>query len=66
LAAVGTGAYSSVSDACEATIAISSQVEPIPANVEVYQSFYPIYRKLYSDLKETFAKTSEVVGRWTK
>ncbi len=61
LAAVGGGEYSSVAQACEATISISSELEPIPENVAIYESFYPIYRKLYSDLKDTFAKTSEIV-----
>ncbi len=66
LAAVGTGVYSSVAEACEATISISSRVEPIPANVAIYESFYPIYRKLYADLKDTFVKSSKVVNRWIK
>jgi xylulokinase len=63
LSAVGTGAYSTVAEACEATISISSRVEPTPENVAIYDSFYPMYRKLYSDLKDTFAKTAEIVGR---
>jgi len=63
LAAVGTGAYSSPAEACEATISISSELEPIPENVAIYESFYPIYRELYSDLKDTFAKTSDIVGK---
>jgi len=62
LAAVGTGAYSSVAEACEATISISSRTEPTPHNVAIYESFYPIYRKLYSDLKDSFARTSEIVS----
>lgn len=66
LAAVGTGVYPTVAEACEATISISSRVEPIPANAEVYDSFYPIYRRLYSDLKKTFGTTSEVVSKWTQ
>jgi len=65
LAAVGTGAYASPAEACEATISISTRVEPMAKNVAIYESFYLIYRRLYSNLKETFAETSEVVGKIT-
>jgi xylulokinase len=63
LAAVGAGEYSSPGEACEATISIRSHLDPIPENVATYDSYYPIYQKLYSDLRETFATTSEIVNK---
>ncbi len=61
LAAVGTGAYSSPAEACDATILIDSEVEPIKANTAIYDEFYPIYQKLYGDLRERFAETSRII-----
>jgi xylulokinase len=54
LAQVGTGGYSSVPEACDATIRV---VETTAKDAKVsayYDRAYPIYRKLYVDLKETF------------
>jgi len=64
LAAVGTGAYSSVAEACDSTISINSQVEPIPENVDRYNAYYQIYRKLYQDLRETFTESARIVEKY--
>jgi xylulokinase len=63
LAAVGTGAYGSVQEACETTIRVVSEVEPDPAASAIYNEYYPIYRQLYRDLKERFKQTAGVVER---
>ncbi len=61
LAAVGTGAYASVEEACDATIRIVDEVEPDAATSAIYNDYYPIYQHLYLDLKERFKQTAAVV-----
>jgi len=51
LAGVGVGVYASVPEACAQTIRIVDRVEPKPANVALYDAYYPVYRSLYSALK---------------
>jgi xylulokinase len=62
LAGVGVGAFTSVDEACERTIQITSRVEPGP-NRELYADYYPIYRSLYPSLKEQFKRVAEVTAR---
>jgi xylulokinase len=62
LAGVGVGAFSSVEEACERTIQITSRVEPGPDR-ELYADYYPIYRSLYPSLKEQFKRVAEVTAR---
>jgi xylulokinase len=57
LAAVGAGAFGSVEAACDATIKITSTIEP-GENQSVYAERYPLYRGLYPALRKTF----EAVG----
>jgi xylulokinase len=56
LAAVGAGAWSSVEEACDATIAISGRDEPVADWTKAYEDLYPLYRDLYPALKPTFDK----------
>ena len=54
LAGVGAGLYSSVEEACDKLIKFT---EPqMPANVDEYERVYQIYRGIYPQIKETFAK----------
>jgi xylulokinase len=54
LAGVGTGLYSSVEEACDKLIKFT---EPqMPENVEEYERVYQIYRGIYPQIKDTFAK----------
>ncbi|MFX1483598.1 MAG: FGGY-family carbohydrate kinase [Promethearchaeota archaeon] len=46
LGAVGTGVYSSYSEAYENMFHVEERREPIPENVEVYKKLYQIYNKL--------------------
>ena len=55
LAAVGTGAFASVEDACQQLIQVTGRTEP-GANTAVYDEIYPLYRDLYPALKSTFHK----------
>ncbi|MCK4579141.1 MAG: xylulokinase, partial [Candidatus Marinimicrobia bacterium] len=52
LAAVGSGQFASVEEACAATIHIADRMEPEAESVGIYQDYYPIYQQLYSALKE--------------
>jgi xylulokinase len=54
LAGVGTGVWSSAAEACRATIQVTDHCPPNPAEVEVYNRYYPIYRGLYASLKDEF------------
>lgn len=54
LAAVGTGRYSSVAEACRATIKVTNRLEPDAKNAGIYQQGYTIYRSLYPTLRSSF------------
>jgi xylulokinase len=54
LGAVGAGAWSSVEEACDATIAISGRDEPVAEWTKAYKDLYPRYRELYPALKPTY------------
>lgn len=55
LAAVGTGAYKSVAEACKKIIKTVDDVKPVAGNVKLYERHHEVYRKLYVDLKDDFA-----------
>jgi xylulokinase len=59
LAGVGTGVYPSVQAACAQTISVVSRTTPIEKNAAIYQRYYPIFRKLYTDLKDDFAMLAQ-------
>jgi len=61
LAGVGTGVFSSVEEACRATIRVTSRTEPTEANVNLYNRYYPQYRQLYQSLKEDFRKIHQLL-----
>lgn len=52
--AVGAGAWASIDEACAATIHVTGETTPIPAQVETYARLYPHYRALYPALTPTF------------
>lgn len=54
LAGVGTGVYKDEKEACERIIGIKTVQNPIPEQVAYYKRFYPIYKGLYTNLKDTF------------
>ena len=58
LAAVGTGAYATVADACKAAIHTVAETAPDPAAHAVYQKYNAVYRGLYPALKDQFAAVS--------
>lgn len=61
LAAVGTGAYSTVADACKAAIHTVAETAPNPGAHAVYQKYNAVYRGLYPALKDQFAAVSALI-----
>ena len=59
LAAVGTGAYASVPEACAATIREADSLAPQSAESAVYQRGYEVYRTLYPTLKPLYPQMSQ-------
>jgi xylulokinase len=62
LAAVGTGAYKTVVEACQATIKVKQGTRPGSANRATYDAAYPLYQKLYHSLKNDFRSIAQLVG----
>ncbi|MCA9158119.1 MAG: xylulokinase [Planctomycetales bacterium] len=60
LAAVGSGQYKSIEEACKATIEVVHKTPPKKAAVKTYQKLYPIYHSLYGALQSTFQQLSEL------
>jgi xylulokinase len=54
LAAVGTGIYGSVPEACNAVIKPEKIQEPISENIHKYAKVYDLYTKLYPAMKGMF------------
>jgi len=54
LAGVGTGAWNSVAEACNACIKITGSTQPKASSVDAYRKSYAIYQGLYPALKESF------------
>jgi xylulokinase len=57
LAATGAGVFPSVEAACDATIQVTSTLDP-GQDQPVYEKAYPVYRSLYPALKPAFAAVS--------
>lgn len=55
LAAVGTGMYGSVQEACAAILRTANVQEPIAENMPEYEKYYGLYRRIYPALREEFA-----------
>ena len=60
LAAVGTGTFASVAEACEATIRPSDETLPKPENVAAYEKYYGLYRTLYPALQTAFGEAARL------
>ena len=54
LAGAGTGAFTSVEEACRASIRQTARITPKRRAAELYDRHYTIYRKLYFDLRGRF------------
>lgn len=56
LAGVGVGAYTGFDDAVNRTVRVTREHTPNPANEEIYDKGYRLYRQLYEKLKDTMHK----------
>lgn len=65
LAGVGTGAYGSVAQACEAVVAPGGEIRPDSHNLEAYRRFYSMYTRLYPALCEQYVYLSEILSPQT-
>ena len=54
LAGVGTGNWSSVEEACESAISITSECANKEENSRFYRELYPVFQKLYNSLEDDF------------
>jgi xylulokinase len=54
LAGVGTGAFPSVSEACNRVVKQRSPQNPLPQNTREYEKFSALYRKIFPQLKSSF------------
>jgi xylulokinase len=54
LGGVGAGAWPSVEEACDVTIAVTGRDEPVAEWSRAYEDLYPRYRELYTALKPTY------------
>ena len=60
LAAVGTGEYASVRQACRAIIKVTRTIRPKPAARRAYQRYYRQYQRLYPALKAEFPAMAQL------
>jgi xylulokinase len=60
LAAVGAGAYDNVEEACRATIKVVSTTRLNKKAAAVYDRGFPLYQKLYRDLRDNFPAMGEI------
>ena len=59
---VGAGVFASVPEACDATIRTAERTAVDAKARAFYDRGYVIYRKLYQDLRESFAAISALIG----
>lgn len=54
LAAVGSGQFSNIEEACKATIEVVKKTPPKRAAVKTYDKMFPIYQSIYKNLSSSF------------
>jgi len=60
LAGVGAGIYDSVENACDELVIKKSTQYPNLSTRKMYEDYYPLYKKLYIDLQESFRYLSKL------
>jgi xylulokinase len=56
LAAVGSGEFTNIGEACDATVKTKSQTKPTAGTRRYYEKAFPLYQQLYQSLREDFKK----------
>lgn len=59
LAAVGSGQFKNIEEACKATIEVVKKTPPKKPAVRTYQKMFPVYQSLYQSLKPTYDAIAE-------
>ena len=54
LAGVAAGVYSTIVEACDGIVKKGETQDPIAQNTAAYEGYFRLYRKLYSDLEDSF------------
>lgn len=65
LAAVGDGAYRSIEEACGATIKVVESTPVQKREAKYYQQAFPVYRRLYGALAESFSSIHALEERFS-
>lgn len=60
LAAVGSGLFNSVDEACEQLVKVTESVYPKAENVRKYRDIYLVYNSLYPTLAQSFKELSRI------
>jgi xylulokinase len=60
LAAVGAGEFSSIEEACAATVRTKAQTKPNAGARKFYDKAFPLYQELYRSLRDDFAAISKL------
>jgi xylulokinase len=60
LAAVGAGEFSSIEEACDATVKTKGQTKPNATARRYYDKGFPAYQQLYRSLRDDFKKIAEL------
>ena len=61
---VGVGVYSSIEEATDEIVEITSTTEPIAENAQVYNEYYQVYKALYPALKQEFDRVTSIVAEF--
>jgi len=60
LAAVGTGAFKNIEEACEATVRVTDKTSVQPAFKKQYDRAFPVYQELYRSLRDSFQQIAKL------
>lgn len=64
MAAVGAGRFKNVEEACDAVLKVTDVTHPDPANVQLYNEYYAMYRDLYKALRPLFPRQAALVAKY--
>ena len=62
LAAVGSGAYKTIAEACSAAIRVVGRTPCNKSAAKLYDRGFPVYQRLYQSLKNDFRAISELAS----
>jgi len=60
LAAVGSGEFKNIGEACDATIKTTGQTKPAAGQRRLYEKGFPLYQQLYQSLHDDFKRIAAI------